>query len=343
MQSAVLPPPALPVRRAQALRPPCSPPRPGQAADYVAMPRAAAAVTSAPEVSGGSRRGPAAVLLFLIAGLALTVIGGGMFFGAGQDVTVCSNQVLAICSDGFVVLHTAQILGGVLAVGGIASSPPPSSWPCARTAAAPAMPGTGRAHVTDLRHANPWQTGVIMTRSVRSEGQIPVRGARRRMPAADGTRQEGAMGGNPADLVLKGGHAYLVDAARSWAGAVAVADGRIAAVGTTRRCPRSSGQQPRSSTSWAACWCPVSSTPISTPRPAGWPGSGATCPRRTASATTWPPCAATRNATPPPPGSPAAAGRWTCSPAGYPARKISTGQFPTARCSWPTVTSTRRG
>jgi hypothetical protein len=59
------------------------------------------------------------VLVFLIAGLALAVIGGGMFFGAGQNVTVCSHQVLAICSDGFVVLHTAQLLGGALAVGGI--------------------------------------------------------------------------------------------------------------------------------------------------------------------------------------------------------------------------------
>jgi predicted amidohydrolase YtcJ len=38
--------------------------------------------------------------------------------------------------------------------------------------------------------------------------------------------------GNDADLVLRGGHAYLMDAARSWAEAVAVADGRIAAVGT---------------------------------------------------------------------------------------------------------------
>src|SRR5262249_8682367 len=47
-----------------------------------------------------------------------------------------------------------------------------------------------------------------------------------------GTRLEGAMAGNPADLVLTGGHAYLVDAARSWAEAVAVADGRIVAVGT---------------------------------------------------------------------------------------------------------------
>lgn len=38
--------------------------------------------------------------------------------------------------------------------------------------------------------------------------------------------------GKRADLVLRGGHAYLVDAARSWARAVAVADGRIVAVGT---------------------------------------------------------------------------------------------------------------
>ncbi len=39
-------------------------------------------------------------------------------------------------------------------------------------------------------------------------------------------------GGRPADLVLRGGHAYLVYAARSWAEAVAVAGGRITAVGT---------------------------------------------------------------------------------------------------------------
>src|SRR5262245_18828860 len=38
--------------------------------------------------------------------------------------------------------------------------------------------------------------------------------------------------GNPADLVLTRGHAYLVDAARSWAPAVAGAGGRSVAVGT---------------------------------------------------------------------------------------------------------------
>ena len=119
MQSAVLPPPALPVRRAQALTPPVFPAeaRPGSA-DYAATHERRRDLAAGG--FRGSRRRPAAVLLFLIAGLALAVIGGGMFFGAGQDVTVCSNQVLAICSDGFVVLHTAQLLGGALAVGGIA-------------------------------------------------------------------------------------------------------------------------------------------------------------------------------------------------------------------------------
>ena len=143
MQSAVLPAPALPVRGAQTT-PPMFPSEARPGTDYVPT-HSAAAVTSPPDVSRrgpaavisppeasrrgpaavisppeASRRGPAAALLFLIAGLALTVIGGGMFFGARQDVTVCANQALAICSDGFVVLHTAQIFGGVLAVGGIA-------------------------------------------------------------------------------------------------------------------------------------------------------------------------------------------------------------------------------
>ena len=40
------------------------------------------------------------------------------------------------------------------------------------------------------------------------------------------------MAGGYADLVLTGGAVYTVDAARSWAQAVAVSGGRIAAVGT---------------------------------------------------------------------------------------------------------------
>jgi len=117
MPSPVLPPPPLPVRGGQAVPPPLFPAEARPGGDYAAI-RSAAAVTSPPEVSGGRR--PATAFLFLIAGLALTVIGGGMFFRTGQNVTVCAHQVLAICSDGFVVLHAAQILGGALAVGGIA-------------------------------------------------------------------------------------------------------------------------------------------------------------------------------------------------------------------------------
>ena len=37
--------------------------------------------------------------------------------------------------------------------------------------------------------------------------------------------------GQPADLILTGGAVYTVDAARSWAQAVAICAGRIAAVG----------------------------------------------------------------------------------------------------------------
>jgi hypothetical protein len=120
MPSPAVAPPPLPVRGAQAFAPPVFPTETGRPAgtDYAPTHRAAASVTS-PEASGGSHWRPAAAFLFLIAGLALAVIGGGIFFGTGQGVTVCTNQALAICSDGFVVLHAAQILGGALAVGGI--------------------------------------------------------------------------------------------------------------------------------------------------------------------------------------------------------------------------------
>jgi hypothetical protein len=119
IQAPVLPPPALPLRGAQTLSPAVFPAEAQPAAaGYAATPGPASSLAPPPEAS--RRRGPAAAFLFLIAGLALAVIGGGLFFGVGQDVTVCRNQALAICSDGFVVLHTAQIFGGALALGGIA-------------------------------------------------------------------------------------------------------------------------------------------------------------------------------------------------------------------------------
>jgi hypothetical protein len=117
-QSPVLAPPPLPAGGAQAFAPPAETGRPA-GTDYAARHGAPASVTSPPVVPSGSQRRPAATLLLLIAGLALAVIGVGMFFGANQDVTVCANQALAICLDGFVVLHPAQLLGGALAIGGI--------------------------------------------------------------------------------------------------------------------------------------------------------------------------------------------------------------------------------
>lgn len=127
-QSPVLAPPPLPGRGGQAFPPPAFPTETGRpgGTGYAATHGAAASVgaaapaTSPPEVASGSQRRPAAAVLFLIAGLALAIIGGGMFFGTGQDVTVCTNQALAICSDGFVVLHAAQLLGGAIAISGIA-------------------------------------------------------------------------------------------------------------------------------------------------------------------------------------------------------------------------------
>jgi hypothetical protein len=114
-------PDLLPVGGGQTFAPPVFPAETGRpgGTDYAATHRAAASVTPPLEVSSGPQRRPAAAFLFLIAGLALAVIGGGLFFRTGQDVAVCANQALAICSDGFVVLHATQILGGALAVGGI--------------------------------------------------------------------------------------------------------------------------------------------------------------------------------------------------------------------------------
>jgi hypothetical protein len=138
MPSPVLPPAPLPVRgtpaplpvreapaplpvRGAAFAPPAFPAETGRpgGTDYAPTHRAGASVAPPLEVSSGPQRKPAAALLFLLAGLALAVIGGGLFFRTGQDVTVCAHQALAICSDGFVVLHATQLLGGALAVGGI--------------------------------------------------------------------------------------------------------------------------------------------------------------------------------------------------------------------------------
>ena len=95
------------------------------------------------------------------------------------------------------------------------------------------------------------------------------------------TRAEGSdvsIDGATADLIFVNGAVYTVDAARRWAQAVAVRDGRIVGGRHGRRDPgRSPDRAPRWSTSPAGCSCRASRTPTST----RWVGastcSSATC------------------------------------------------------------------
>ncbi len=143
-----------------------------------------------------------------------------------------------------------------------------------------------------------------------------------------------------ADLVLTGGAVYTVDAARSWAQAVAVAGGRIAAVGTDEQVSALSARIPRSSTCAGGCCCPGSPTPTCMPPAAGWNGSGATCPGSTASTGY---LTAMRGYAE---RSPAAAwitgGGWAMDvfPGGVPGREDLDRSSPTARCTCPTATTT---
>ena len=68
-----------------------------------------------------------------------------------------------------------------------------------------------------------------------------------------------------ADTVLVNGAVYTVDAARSWAQAVAITDGRITIVGTDDDVRPLSDRAPRSSTWPDACWCRGSRTRMSIP------------------------------------------------------------------------------
>jgi hypothetical protein len=122
-----LPPPAsvaaLPSRRPP---PPASPAGPasrpggtGYAARHT--PAAAAPVTLAPKAPSGPRRAPVPASILGIAGLAATVIGGWLLFGTRHAAVACRHQGVAICSEGFVVLTGAQVLGGAMAVAGIAA------------------------------------------------------------------------------------------------------------------------------------------------------------------------------------------------------------------------------
>jgi hypothetical protein len=50
----------------------------------------------------------------------MAVIGGWLFLRTSPGAMPCSHQAAAVCSQGFVVLTATQLLGGAIALAGIA-------------------------------------------------------------------------------------------------------------------------------------------------------------------------------------------------------------------------------
>jgi hypothetical protein len=85
----------------------------------VAPPSRASAPAPAfsPAASRRQRSWGAAILA--VAGLIVTIVGGSLFLGGGAAMA-CPQHAIAICSQGFVVLTTTQLLGAAVALGGVA-------------------------------------------------------------------------------------------------------------------------------------------------------------------------------------------------------------------------------
>jgi hypothetical protein len=116
-----VPVPALPARRPQAPTSSAGPDRPSGGASYPARHTPAAApVILAPQAPSGPRRGSKLASILGIAGLVAAVSGGWLFLGATTAAKVCPHQGLAICAQRFVVLTGPQVLGGAIALAGIA-------------------------------------------------------------------------------------------------------------------------------------------------------------------------------------------------------------------------------
>jgi hypothetical protein len=120
-----LPPPAsvaaLPSRRPPAPASPAGPvPRPGGTGYAARHTPAAAPVTFAPKAPSDPRRAPVLATILGIGGVAAAVIGGWLLFGTSHVAVACRHPGVAICSEGFVVLTGAQVLGCAMAVAGIA-------------------------------------------------------------------------------------------------------------------------------------------------------------------------------------------------------------------------------
>ncbi len=82
---------------------------------------AEAPVPEPPVLTPPTRTPPAPVAPILgIAGVALAVIGGWMFLNVPHADLACSHQAAAICLQGSVLLTGTQLLGGAIALAGIA-------------------------------------------------------------------------------------------------------------------------------------------------------------------------------------------------------------------------------
>jgi hypothetical protein len=77
-------------------------------------------VISPPKAPTGPRWDRVLASIVGIAGLVAAVIGGWLFLSAGKAAVACPRQAAAVCSQGFVVLTATQLVGGAIAVAGIA-------------------------------------------------------------------------------------------------------------------------------------------------------------------------------------------------------------------------------
>ena len=76
-------------------------------------------MVSPPKVPSGPLRRQVLASIVGIAGLAMAVIGGWRFLSTDIDAA-CPHQGAAACLQGYVLFTDAQLLGGAIALAGIA-------------------------------------------------------------------------------------------------------------------------------------------------------------------------------------------------------------------------------
>jgi hypothetical protein len=77
-------------------------------------------VTAPPRDCGGPPPRPALASILGAAGLAIAVAGGWLFLHARETATRCTDHAVTVCLQGFVLPNGTQLLGGAIAVAGVA-------------------------------------------------------------------------------------------------------------------------------------------------------------------------------------------------------------------------------